>query len=117
MNKTRLVALIFVTLAQTGHTQSLSLEEAYRGMELQYPLIQQRGLIKRAGDYSIQNIAKGALPQLSVAGTATYQSDVTQIPISLPNISMPTISMDQYRVYAEASQPLTDIITVRRQKE
>src|SRR6476660_9855682 len=104
MNKTMLVALIFVVLAQTGHTQSLSLEEAYRAMELQYPLIQQRGLIQRAGDYSLQNIAKGALPQLTVAGTATYQSDVTRIPINLPNVAIPTISKDQYRVYAEASQ-------------
>ena len=50
-------------------------------------------------------------------GQATYQSDVTQIPVSLPGLNIPVISKDQYRLYGEVSQSITDLFTVRNQQK
>ena len=48
-----------------------------------------------------------------MAGQATWQSTATRIPITLPGIDLPEISKDQYRLFAEAVQPLTGLLTVR----
>lgn len=85
--------------------------------EENYPLLKQAALIEKTREYSVGNAAKGYLPQIAVYGQATYQSDVTEIPITLPNINIPKISRDQYKIYGEVTQPLTDIYTVRQQKE
>jgi outer membrane protein TolC len=48
------------------------------------------------------------LPQVSLNGQATYQSDVTKVDIALPNVSIPTVSKDQYKAYAEFRQTIWD---------
>lgn len=91
--------------------QRLTLEECYRLGEANYPLTRQRALIERTRDYTVANIAKGVYPQVAVNGTATYQSDVTRIvipPVSGININTPTVPKDQYKLYGEVSQTLTD---------
>jgi outer membrane protein TolC len=82
-----------------------------------YPLIKQYTLIEKTKEYSISNAQKGILPQFNIAGQATYQSAVTQIPISLPNVNIPIMSKDQYRLYGEVSQSITDLFTVKDQKK
>jgi hypothetical protein len=41
-------------------------------------------------------------------GQATYQSAVTALPIQLPGVSIPQLSKDQYRLYAELNQVIYD---------
>jgi outer membrane protein TolC len=104
-----LVAL--VSAARWGFGQPLTLEECYRLAEANYPLTRQRALIEKTRDYTLANIGKGVYPQLAVNGTATYQSDVTKItlpPIAGLNINIPTVPKDQYKLYGEVSQTLTD---------
>ena len=96
--------------------QSLTLEQSYALAVQNYPAAKQRELIRRSGDYSLASISMNAVPQLAVSGQATYQSDVTQIPVKLPNLDIPLISKDQYRLYGEIVQPLTDLVTVKQQK-
>ncbi|HEY4062924.1 MAG TPA: TolC family protein [Puia sp.] len=92
-------------------TTGLTLEQCYQRAEAAYPLSRQRGLIQKTSQYNIDNIAKGIYPQFSVSGSATYQSDVTKIelpPIPGFNFSIPTVSKDQYKLYGEVSQTLSD---------
>ncbi|MEO6721835.1 MAG: TolC family protein [Ferruginibacter sp.] len=89
-----------------GSGQTLTIDHAYEQAKQHYPLSRQRELIKKARDYSIENISKGYLPQFSVNGQATYQSDVTQVPIKIPGMELPVISKDQYRIYGEVTQSL-----------
>jgi hypothetical protein len=96
---------------------TLQLETCYRLAEQNYPLIKQRALIAKSKAYTLENISKGNLPQLAIHGQATHQSDVTQIPVDIPGMEVPTVSKDQYRIYGEINQPLTDLITVKHQKE
>jgi len=97
------------SLAQSP--QSLTLEQCYQLAETNYPLTRQRALIDKTKEYTLDNIRKGIYPQFAVSGTATYQSDVTKItlpPISGMNINIPTVPKDQYKLYGEVSQTLTD---------
>src|SRR5687767_3424694 len=79
----------------------LTLEQCYERAKNNYPLIKQMALIEQAREYSVDNASKGYLPQFMIGGQATYQSDVTQIPISLPGVPIPELSKDQYKIYAE----------------
>ena len=101
--------------AQT--TDSVSLEDCYNLARQNYPLIKQQELIQKSKKYSIENISKGYLPQFAINGQATYQSDVTEIPVKLPNTTIPSLSKDQYKIYAEVNQTVFDGGTKKLQKQ
>ncbi|MDH1881027.1 TolC family protein [Empedobacter sp. GD03797] len=103
--------------AMAQQNNSLTLDNCLEMAKQNYPLIKQYTLIEKTKEYSIANAQKGVLPQFNIAGQATYQSAVTQVPISLPNVDIPTVSKDQYRLYGEVSQSITDLFTVKDQKE
>lgn len=86
----------------------LTLEEACDKALSNYPAIQKLDLLKQTEAISIENISKGFLPQLSISGQASYQSDVTQIKIPVPGISIPSLSKDQYRLLADLNQLIFD---------
>ena len=96
-------------IPSSSPTAALTLEQCYQLAEKNYPLTKQRELIQKTKDYTIDNIGKGVYPQFSVNGSATYQSDVTKI--ALPpqsGLTIPTVAKDQYKLYGEVSQTLTD---------
>lgn len=111
-------ALLVTNAPAIAQTQEhLSIDSCYVYARNNYPMIKQRELISKSKSYSLENASKGYLPQLGINGQATYQSDVTQIPISLPNMTVPTLSKDQYKIYGEIVQPLTDVAIIRQQKQ
>lgn len=83
----------------------------------QYPLRAKFGLISEKEIMLVQQAKRLRQLQVQLAGQATYQSEVTELPISLPGISVPELSRDQYRLYTEFSQSLTAFGTVRLQSE
>ncbi|WP_439585132.1 TolC family protein [Dyadobacter bucti] len=117
----RLLGLCFwlCIIQVEAQPKKLSIEESYQLARKNYPVIRQRELISKAKDYSIQNAEKGYLPQISVLGQATYQSAVTEfrLPVSLPGVEFPTISKDQYKVYAEVNQSIYDGGAIRTQMQ
>lgn len=102
--------------AQTIET--LTLDECYALAKTEYPLAKQKGLIEKSKDYNIENAKKGYLPQINFSAQATYQSDVTSIdlPASLPFTIEPP-SKDQYKMYGEITQSLTDAFTIDPQRK
>ena len=55
------------------------------------------------------NIKKNYLPQLNLNGQASYQSDVTKVPIPpIPNFKMPVISKDWYKINFDLDQIIWD---------
>lgn len=97
----------------TADAQSITIEACYALAEANYPLVQQYELIERSRDYSIENAQKAYLPQVGVYGQATYQSDVTRIPIDFPGVVIPQLSKDQYKAYGDISYSLTDLVTTK----
>lgn len=92
--------------------QVVTLEECYAWAVENYPRIRQYRLIDQSETYTLSNVGKRWLPQVSLNAKASYQSEVTQIPIDLSqlpvDISIPTLSKDQYQVTAELSQTIWD---------
>jgi outer membrane protein TolC len=87
--------------------QQISIDSAYAGAEQNYPLIKKAGLITQSETYSIANISKGYLPQVSINTQATYQSAVTSIS-GIPNVPIEPLSKDQYKAYADVTQTIYD---------
>lgn len=93
--------------------QDLTLDSCISLAEKNYPLIKKYDLVKKSTEFTVDNVGKGKLPRFNVVGQATYQSEVT----SLPGGAGPVISKDQYKLYGEIIQPLTDLATVEKQKQ
>lgn len=107
-----LMAITFSSQAQT-----LRIEDCYTLAKQNYPQAKQRNLIKKSGAYSIDNITTGYLPQINIAGQASYQSAVTEVPIKVPGIDIPSLSKDQYKLYGEVNQVLFDGGVIKQQKK
>lgn len=102
------------TIAQENNAlQSVTLDSCLAWAKQNYPLVKQKEYLNQTLDLSLENIAKGKLPRVQVLGQATYQSEVTSIPISLPGITIPELNKDQYRLYSEINQPISDLFLVK----
>lgn len=96
--------------------QKLTLEQAYDLSAKNYPVVKQKDLIKQTADISIDNLQKGFLPQVAISAQATYQSDVTKVPVSLPGFTIEAAAKDQYRLVADVSQLVFDGGLTKEQK-
>lgn len=112
-----LSALIFYPAFTQIGKMPLKLDSCYAMAQRNYPLVKQYALLEKSQAYSLGNAAKGVLPQLSLAGQGTYQSEVTGLPISIPGVEIRSLSKDQYKLYGEVVQPITDLFTLKHQKE
>jgi outer membrane protein TolC len=109
--------LLLLVCGSAARAQSLTIEECYTLAAQHYPLVKQRDLVATSNAYTLQNLSKGYLPQFTLAGHATYQSEVTQLPIEVPGITVPALSKDQYKFYGEVNQTLLDGGVIRIQKQ
>jgi outer membrane protein TolC len=117
--KNRILLLSFLLSALFAHAQNatLTLAQCDSLAEKNYPLLRQQDLIEQSKTYTLENASKGYYPQISINGQATYQSQVLAIPIEIPGFTIETPGKDQYKVYGEIVQPLTDLYTVGQQKD
>lgn len=88
--------------------QSLTLDQCITKARMNYPLIKQFELIDKTEQLNISNVGKSYLPQVNVNARASYQSDVTSLPISIPNVAIPALSKDQYQASVDVSQLIWD---------
>ncbi|GAP71285.1 outer membrane efflux protein [Candidatus Symbiothrix dinenymphae] len=105
--------LSFGFLACSAAFGQVSIEDCYDKARANYPQIKQYGLIERARGYNLSNVSKAWMPQAQLSAKATYQSDVTSIPIDfsklgMPGVSIPSIDKDQYGATLEISQTIWD---------
>lgn len=88
-----------------------------------YPLIKKYELIHQSTDYTLDNISKGWLPQISAVAQATLQSDVTTLPESFRNVMSATgqsvegLKKDQYRIGVDINQMLYDGGRIKKRKD
>lgn len=111
--KTRTLTLILAVLTCCPCFAQLRIEDCYDKAQANYPLIRQYDLISKTQEYNLSNANKGYIPQITVSGKATYQSEVTEIPI--PGIESP--DKDQYVASIELTQTIWDGGAIRARKE
>lgn len=112
-----LLLTVFSTISVQAQSDAITLDECFELARQNYPQIKQMELIQQSTQFSIDNIQKRYLPQININGQASYQSDVTALPISLPGITIESPSKDQYKIYTDINQPLTDLFTIKKHKE
>lgn len=103
------------------NAQSLTLEDCYQLARENYPAIKKMDLVAQTSEYDLKNANRKFLPQLTITGQATYQSQTVSFPdavASMPDgVALPPISKDQYRIQGEVSQLIYDGGANRTQKQ
>lgn len=111
-----IAVLLLGVHVQAQDSGRLTLQQAYDLARQHYPVIRQKDLVRQTANLTIENLFKGFLPQLNISGQATYQSDVTSVPVSIPGIKIDEPSKDQYKIQAELSQVVYDGGNITAQK-
>jgi len=113
MKKTIILLVTFGgSLAASAH---ITLTECQTKAQANYPLIKQYGLIEKAKDYNLSNVGKGYLPQITFSAKASYQSEVTEVPINIPGVK--GMNKDQYGATVDVNQVVWDGGAIRSKRE
>ncbi|MGB5665837.1 MAG: TolC family protein [Maribacter sp.] len=103
MNRIFLI-IVFIIPFTVAAQETLTLDECFDLVSNNYPLAKQSGLYQNQLQLDIEALQKGKLPKLDVNAQATYQSDVTSLPIQLPNVTIEPPNKDQYRATLDVNQ-------------
>ena len=87
---------------------SVTLEQCQTWARENNPVLKQLDLYQQILELKNENNATSFLPQVNLNGQATYQSEVTKIGISIPNMKIPTVGKDQYKIYLDFKQMIWD---------
>lgn len=108
--------LLVANMAVAQPPQSLSLQQAQAMAQQHYPLVKQRNLLQQTATLNTDNLGSAFMPQVTLNGQATYQSEVTKINIPVPGVTVTPLNRDQYRVLADVNQLLYDGGAIKEQK-
>lgn len=84
--------------------QVLTLEECFNLAEINYPLSSQKNFLEEQFQSEVRVLELQKLPKLDLNAQSTYQSEVTRIPIELPNTDIQPPNKDQYRATLDVNQ-------------
>ena len=118
MNVKRILAALAVALAvpalpawsQGDSAEVYTIEQCYDLVRQNYPLVKRYELLDLTEEYTLKNAYMNYFPQISLQGSASWQTDVLEFPFDLSpyGVEMPTFSKDQYAAVLELSQVLWD---------
>ncbi|MBI9040710.1 TolC family protein [Lutibacter sp.] len=103
MKKTITFIILLFSLSAIAQDK-LQLTDLYKLLNKNYPLTQQTELLEKQNQLDLEVINTENLPKLEFAAQATYQSDVTQIPIIIPNSTIEPPNKDQYKATISVNQ-------------
>lgn len=101
-----LFSLLFAVAVSAQKQYTLA--ECLAATDTHLPLARQQPLIEAAHRAALSQLRSNYLPQATLGGQATWQTEVTGLPISFPGIEVPTLSKDQYRFTLELAQSIWD---------
>ena len=117
MKKVAFLLTIIISSAFSPIYGQLSINDCYKKAQVNYPLVKQYGLIEQSKAYNLSNADKGYLPQFALSAKASYQSEVTKLPITLPNVVIKGLNKDQYQSVLEVNQTVWDGGVIQNQKK
>lgn len=101
-----LIMLSFFALSFAQKPREISLQECMEQAVIQHPLYNQHQLQSQLNNLKLDNLSAELWPQISLNGKASLQNEVIELPISIPGISIPSVSKDQYRLSLDINQAL-----------
>lgn len=102
-----LFCLLALACAVDGFAQ-VTLEQCKEWARANYPLIRRYDLVEQSRLFTVENAMKAWLPQVGLSAGASYQSDVTSLPVEIPGVDIPALSKDQYDVSLTVRQQVYD---------
>ena len=100
--KNALPFLVLLVFQFTNAQQELTLENCYVLSNKNYPLAKQSELLSQKSAYEMASLNAAKLPKIDLNAQTTYQSEVTGLPIAIPNVS--PLNKDQYRATLDINQ-------------
>lgn len=104
----KLLLFLLLPIQMVFGQNEILLTDCYSWAQENYPNLKQIELWEQITSLNQENIKTKTLPQVTLNAQITYQSDVTGIKIPIPNVSIPSVSKDQYKTYAEFKQTIWD---------
>lgn len=117
MKRTTIFLFLMIGLVPFLKAQ-LTIDALQESARQNYPQIKQFDLISKSADYNLSNATKSNLPQVSLSGRATLQSDAINLTLNLPSGAVSiNQDKDQYQAVAEVNQVLWDggVLKARKQ--
>lgn len=105
---TMLILFNTVTVTLYAQNNPVTLKECYKIAYENHPNSKQKDYYKSISSLKLENIGVNFLPQISLRGQATYQSDVTELVVNNPLFQPPVINKDQYRITMDVRQLIYD---------
>lgn len=113
-----LISVLLIYVISFGQNiNTVNLKECYKKAIENHPLNKQFELYNSSHQLKQDNLNTNYLPFFSFNGQATYQSNVTKIPIQLPNMSIEELSKDQYKLSLDIIQSIYDGGLTQKQKK
>ena len=120
----RILLLMAATAVGVSAAAQYTLDSCQRLARENYPLIRQYGIVEQTEEYSLKNASMAYVPQLSLSGQATYQSDVVSFPDAFQEMfrmmtgeEMEGIRPDQYKFMLSLNQTIWDGGHTKSRKE
>lgn len=101
-----ILAVCFSTFASV-FAQNVTLEDCQKMARDNYPQIRQLDLINASEKFDLSIASASWIPQFSVSGKATWQSETVEMPFEIPGFDF-NIPHDQYSLNANVTQHLWD---------
>ena len=108
--------LLPINMAAQQLPDTLRLEEARRLAVQAWPLMRQQALLEKVSQLQTENLNKNYLPQFAANARASFQSDVTKVPLEMPGVAIPSPDKDMYDFYLSLDQLIWDGGATRQQK-
>lgn len=105
---TLMLLWLFIPVQSLMAQEPVTLEQCQQWARENHPVLRQSELYRQMLDLKNASNATAWLPQVTLNGQASYQSDVTHIGLSIPNLQIPTVDKDQYKVYFDLRQTIWD---------
>ncbi len=103
-----LFAVLAVANLYAQDDNHITLTDCYTAAIQNYPNLKQLDMAVQINQLNIKNLQSSYLPTLNLNGQASYQSDVTKLPISVPGMDVPTIANDWYALNVDVEQKIYD---------
>ncbi|WP_445908728.1 TolC family protein [Yeosuana sp.] len=100
------IVILLLLSSCVANAQQIELDYCLNQVAIHYPLLKQKDIEKELNEISKKVNQSAWLPQVSVNGQASYQSDVTQI--NMPGSTIEPLSNDQYKMYLDINQTVYD---------
>ncbi len=111
-----IIGIFFIKLLTGQVISETTLAECRKKSVENYPLKDNLNYLESSNTLKIKSLNKNYFPGINLSGHATYQSEVTEIPIDVPYIEIPQVPKDQYKIAVDVSQVIYDGGLTEKQK-